>query len=52
MQTLQRNLDIRRLQVESVSNENAQLKDEIATLKVKMNEDREQIKSLRRQIIE
>ena len=41
MQTLQRNLDIRRLQVESVSNENAQLKDEIATLKVKMSEDRE-----------
>lgn len=37
MQALQRNLDIRRLQVESVSNENAQLKDEIAMLKVKMN---------------
>jgi len=36
------------LQVESVSNENAQLKDEIATLKMKMNEDREQIKNLRR----
>jgi len=52
MQTLQRNLDIRRLQVESVSNENAQLKDEIATLKVKMNEDREQIKNFRRQNIE
>jgi hypothetical protein len=39
---------VRRVQVESVSKENSQLKDEIAALKVKMNEDREQIKNLRR----